>query len=131
MVLSYYSPAAQLPFGDQFEPGPLQMVGFKAPLGCRGLIKQALEHPPGNPHHAFVFPDANAEFDGRSFGAPAGIRPKAEKTCSTFPILGVSSPFVLAEIKGTVDGARDAAFGFEAVEWHRHGCLRYRCRKGH
>ena len=26
-------PAANLPFGDEFEPGPVQVVGFEAPFG--------------------------------------------------------------------------------------------------
>jgi hypothetical protein len=40
-------PAAQLALGDQFEPGPLKVVDFEAPLGYRSLIEQPLEDPPG------------------------------------------------------------------------------------
>jgi hypothetical protein len=30
-------PAANLPFGDEFEPRPVKMVGFEAPFGRGGL----------------------------------------------------------------------------------------------
>jgi hypothetical protein len=36
-------PATHLAFGYHFEPGPLKMVRFKAPLGCRALREQALK----------------------------------------------------------------------------------------
>jgi hypothetical protein len=36
-------PAASLPFGDEFEPGPVKVVGFEAPFWRRGLWKQDLE----------------------------------------------------------------------------------------
>ena len=41
-------PAANLPFGDQFEARPVKMVGFEAALRRWGLWKQDLEHAPGN-----------------------------------------------------------------------------------
>jgi hypothetical protein len=28
---------AYLPFGDEFEPSPVKVVGFEAPLGCKGV----------------------------------------------------------------------------------------------
>jgi hypothetical protein len=39
-------PATHLAFGYQFESGPLKMVGFEAPLGCRALRQQTLKDPP-------------------------------------------------------------------------------------
>ena len=36
--------AAQLALGDQFQPGPLPIIGFEAALRRRGLIEQPLEH---------------------------------------------------------------------------------------
>jgi hypothetical protein len=72
-------PAAQLAFGYQFEPGPLKMVGFEAPLGCRALREQALKDPPADPHNASIFADLHAEFDGHSIGVPPGILGKCEK----------------------------------------------------
>jgi hypothetical protein len=32
-----------------------------------------LEHAPGNPHHAFILADADAEFDGGAFGVPPSV----------------------------------------------------------
>jgi hypothetical protein len=55
------------------------MVGFKAPRGCGPLWEQGLEHAPGNPHHAFIFADSDAEFDNRAVGVPASVRRKAEE----------------------------------------------------
>ena len=53
---------ANLPLGDQFEAGTVEMVGFEAAFGRGGLWKQGLEHAPGNPHHAFIvaYPDAES-----------------------------------------------------------------------
>jgi hypothetical protein len=55
--------AANLPLGDEFEPGPVQVVGFDAAFRRGGLGKQGLEHAPGNAHHALIFAQANAELD--------------------------------------------------------------------
>ena len=55
--------AANLPLGDKFEPGPVQVVGFDAAFRRGGLGKQGLEHAPGNAHHALIFAQANAELD--------------------------------------------------------------------
>ena len=66
---------AQLPFGDALEPGPLEVVGFDAPLG-RGLLGQeALKHPLGHPHHATVLADLDPEVQGLPLGIPAGVLP--------------------------------------------------------
>ena len=51
-------PATDLPLGDEFEPGPMQMVGFEATLGRRGL-----EHAPRHPHYAVILADADAKDD--------------------------------------------------------------------
>jgi hypothetical protein len=72
-------PAAQLAFGDQFEPGPLKMVSFEAPLGCRALRQQELKNPPADPRNASILADLNAEFDGHPVGVPPGILRECEK----------------------------------------------------
>jgi hypothetical protein len=42
--------AMHLPLGNDFEPGPVKMVGFQAPFRCRSLIEQGLEHAPTDTH---------------------------------------------------------------------------------
>jgi hypothetical protein len=64
------SPPPNLPLGDEFKPGPVKMVGFKAAFRCRGLWEQDLEHPSGNPHHALIFNDPDAELDDRALRVP-------------------------------------------------------------
>jgi hypothetical protein len=54
-------PAAHLPLGDQFEPGPMHIVGFQAALGCRGLVEEALEYASRNPNDTFMLAHADAE----------------------------------------------------------------------
>jgi hypothetical protein len=71
--------ATKLPLGDEFEPGPVKVVGFQTPLGCWGLIEQGLEHAPGDTHCAFILADADAELDGQSFGVPPGIGRKTKE----------------------------------------------------
>jgi hypothetical protein len=39
-------PAANLPFGDEFEPSPVQMVGFEAAFRSGGLWKLDSQSPP-------------------------------------------------------------------------------------
>jgi hypothetical protein len=56
--------ATNLPFRDKFEPGPVKMIGFEASFRRRGLWKKDLEHAPGNPHHALMVADPDAELDG-------------------------------------------------------------------
>jgi hypothetical protein len=72
-------PAANLALGDEFEPGPVKMVGFEAPFECRGLGKQNLEDAPGNPHHALVFAHPDSELDDGAERVPPGIGRKAKK----------------------------------------------------
>jgi hypothetical protein len=55
------------------------MVGFKAAFRRGGLWEQDLEHAPGNVHHAFVFTDADTEFDGGALRVPPGVGRKPEK----------------------------------------------------
>jgi hypothetical protein len=69
-------PAAHLALGDQFEAGPMQIVGFQATLRCRGLVEEGLEDAPRDPDDALVFADADAELVGKPFGIPSGIRRK-------------------------------------------------------
>ena len=38
---------ANLPLGDEFQPGPMKMIGFEASFRRGGLLKQNLEHPSG------------------------------------------------------------------------------------
>src|SRR5438270_14022420 len=72
-------PAAELALGDQFEPGPLQMVCFETALRRGCLRKQGLENAPGNSHDTLIFADADAELDGTAFGIPSRVRRKPEK----------------------------------------------------
>jgi hypothetical protein len=72
-------PTANLPLGDQFEPGSVKTVGFKAAFGRGGLWKQDLEKAPGNPHYAFILAHPDAELDGVPVGVPPGVRRKAEE----------------------------------------------------
>jgi hypothetical protein len=40
---------------------------------------QDLEHAPGNPPHALIFADADAELDDRAFRVPSGVGRKAKE----------------------------------------------------
>ena len=68
-----------IPFGDDFEPRPVQVIGFEAAFGREGFQQQNLEHAPGNPHHALIFADADAELDSVPVGVPPGVGRKSEK----------------------------------------------------
>lgn len=70
---------ANLPLGDEFQPGPMKMIGFEASFRRRGLWEQDLEHAPGNSHRALILTHADAEFDGISVGVPPSVRRKAEE----------------------------------------------------
>jgi hypothetical protein len=72
-------PATHLAFGYQFEPSPLKMVGFEAPLGCWACREQPLKDPSADAHNASIFADLNAEFDRHSIGVPSGILGECEK----------------------------------------------------
>jgi hypothetical protein len=54
----------------------VKVIAFDAPLWCRGLRKQDLEHAPGNPHHPLILADAYAELDDGARVVPAGVRRK-------------------------------------------------------
>ena len=58
---------------DPFEPGPLEIVRFDAPLGGGPLWEQSLEHAPRDPDHAVVLADLDPELHGLAFGIPAGV----------------------------------------------------------
>jgi hypothetical protein len=77
-VFGQLSPS-QFTLGDEFEPGPVKVIGFHTPLGCWGLIDQGLEHAPGDTHCAFILADADAELDGQSFGVPPGVGRKTKE----------------------------------------------------
>ena len=79
-------PAANLPFGDEFEPRPVKVVGFDAPFRRWGLWKQDLEYAPGNAHYAFIFADPDAELDSVPVEVPPGEEDRATSEGS-----GVSS----------------------------------------
>jgi hypothetical protein len=68
-----------LPFGDEFQPGPMKMVGFDAPFRCWGVWDQDLEDALGNPHHALILAHPDAELDDVPVGVPPGIWRKAEE----------------------------------------------------
>jgi hypothetical protein len=76
-------PATNLPLGDEFQPGPLQIIGFQAPLRCRGLIEQPLEHAPADTHDAFILADPDTELDGGPFGVPVRIRGKRKNIATS------------------------------------------------
>src|SRR6202030_840330 len=71
--------ATYLPLSDEFEPGPVEVIGFEAPFRRAGFRKQDLEDAPGNPHDALIFADADAELDSVAVGVPPGVGRKSEK----------------------------------------------------
>jgi hypothetical protein len=64
---------AQPPLGDALQPGPLEVVGFDAPLGGGPFGQEPLEHPPRHPDHAAVLADLDPELHGLPLGIPAGV----------------------------------------------------------
>ena len=50
--------------------GPLEVVGFHAPLGGGALREQPLDHAPRDPDHAVVLADLDPELHGRPLGIP-------------------------------------------------------------
>jgi hypothetical protein len=56
-----------------WEPGPLEVVRFDAPLGDGAFREQALEDPPRHPNHPSVLADLDPELHGLSLGVPAGV----------------------------------------------------------
>jgi hypothetical protein len=66
-------PPAQFPLGDVLEPGPLEVVGFDAPLGRGSLREQPLEHAPRDPDHPAVLADRDPELHGLPVGIPAAV----------------------------------------------------------
>jgi hypothetical protein len=49
--------------GDEFEPGPVNVIAFDAPFWRGGFWKQDLERAPGNTHDSLILADADAELD--------------------------------------------------------------------
>src|SRR6476646_7415451 len=74
-------PAANLPLGNEFEPGPVQVETFEAPFRRGSLWKQDLEHAPGNTHNSLIFADADAdaELEEEALWVPAGVRRKTKE----------------------------------------------------
>jgi hypothetical protein len=57
-------PPTNFPFGDQFEPCPVEVVCLEAAFRRWGLGEQQhLENASGNAHHTLIFADAYAELD--------------------------------------------------------------------
>jgi hypothetical protein len=52
--------ATKFPLGDQFEPGPMKVVGFEAAFRRGGVWQQDLEHAPRYSNDAFIIADADA-----------------------------------------------------------------------
>jgi hypothetical protein len=73
--------AANLPLSNKFEPSSVDVVGFEAAFGRRGVCKQNLENAPGNNHHTLIFADAYAEFDGGAFGIPSRVGRETKEHC--------------------------------------------------
>jgi len=56
-------PSPNLPLSYEFEPSPVNVVGFDAAFRYGSLTKQDLENAPGHAYNALIFADAYAEFD--------------------------------------------------------------------
>jgi hypothetical protein len=69
----------KFPFSDQFEPGPVNMIGFDAPFRCWGVWDQDSEDALGNPHHALIHAHPDAELDDVPVRVPPGLWRKAEE----------------------------------------------------
>jgi hypothetical protein len=65
--------AAQLPLVDALEPGPLEIVGFDAPLGRGPPRQQPLEDAARDPDHTLVLADLDPELNGLPVGIPARV----------------------------------------------------------
>ena len=75
-ILGQLAPG-QPPPGDALETGPLEVVGFDAPLGRGPLREQPLKHTPRHPDHSAVLADLDPELHARpaaqhSSGRPGG-----------------------------------------------------------
>jgi hypothetical protein len=58
-----------LSLGNEFEPGPMKMVGFEAAFRRRGLRNEDLEHASGNTHDPLIiFSDPYTEPDDGALG---------------------------------------------------------------
>jgi hypothetical protein len=103
-------PAAHLPFGDEFEPGSVKIVGFKTPLRRRRFVEQPLEYAPAHTDGAFVFPQTDTELDGIPDGIPTGIRGKAEEHCDLLAVKIPCSWIVLNRRVSRMTAAQRSAF---------------------
>jgi hypothetical protein len=107
-------PAANLPFGNQFEPGSVEVVSFEAPFGRGGLRNQDLEDTSGNAHYALIFADADAERDDRALTVPACVGGKTKEHCN---LLSGDIPFpycsqrTIMVIAGSVEACERAGDG--------------------
>ena len=63
---------------DEFEPGPVKMVGFKAAFRRGAIGKQDLENATGNAHHTLIFaaPMPNSITERRKFQRASGGKRK-------------------------------------------------------
>ena len=56
----------------------MKVIGFEAAFRSWAFREQLLKDAPGYASDAFIFADADAEFDGGALGIPATVRGKAE-----------------------------------------------------
>jgi hypothetical protein len=70
----------KFPISDQFEPGPVNMIGFDAPFRCWGVWDQDLKDALGNPHHALILAHPDAELDGVPVGGSTGPLAEGART---------------------------------------------------
>lgn len=71
--------AAHFPFGDQFEPGSMQIIGVPAPFRYRGLIEQELPHTLPDTNGALISPKPMLNSTG--IRSPVRVRGKAKEHC--------------------------------------------------
>ena len=76
---------ADLPLGDEFEPGPMKVIGFEAAFRSWAFREQLLKDEPGYANDALIIADADAEFDSGALGIPARVQ---GKTKEHFRLLG-------------------------------------------
>jgi hypothetical protein len=71
--------------------GPLEVVGFNAPLRGGPLWEQSLENAPRDPDHAVVLADLDPELDGPPLDAPGGVLREGEERDPTHALFADQS----------------------------------------
>ena len=77
-IVRQLSPS-NLPLCDEFEAGPVKMVGFKTAFGRGRLRKQDLENASGNAHYTLILSHPDAKLDDGALRIPSGVRREAEE----------------------------------------------------